>query len=179
MCGDSEGNKMAAAIARINARSNHTNALNLLKTSLNISHIVLISYKPHSESWSNVIMVIWRYFCQHCVNIELRMRGAEERVPWSTTAAPSSDGHVEKILDTRNIWGKHHWKKSLNCSMLTFGHPYGYKIPTFCVSTLSHARFSWSITLFSGCGRPAVVCLPLVAIDGTTQVWSVTCIPTS
>lgn len=49
---------MAAAIAQINARINHTNAFNLLKTSLNISHIVHISYKPHSESWSNVIMVI-------------------------------------------------------------------------------------------------------------------------
>lgn len=54
--------------------------------------------------------------------------------------------------------------------MLTFRHPYGYKIQTFCVSTLSHARFSWSITLFPGHGRPAAVCLPLVAVNVTTRL---------
>lgn len=157
---------MAAAIARIN----QTNALNLLKTSLNISHTVHISSKTHSESWSNAMMVICHVtsastaLLLSCACVELNDAFLDQPQQRHLVASLLKKSSTD---DRRNTY-KHFWK-SINWPMLAFRHPYGYKIQTLCVSTLSHARF-WSITLSPGYGRPAVVCLPLVADNVTTLI---------
>lgn len=164
---------MAAAIARIN----HTDALNLLKASLNISHIVYISSKPHSESWSNVTMVLCHVtsattaLILSCACVELSDVFLDQPEQRHLVTSPLKESLTGETL-TNTI-------ESRASTELVFHHPNGYKFQTFCVSTLSHARFSWSITLFPGYGRPAVVCLPLVAVNVTTYTWNVTCIPTS